>query len=731
MFHGTAIVIAVLVLLSAGQPLFTEDTWWHLSMGRAYASLGPWLEHDPNLFTAAGPPSPAAWLSSLSLYGVSELAGFQALRVTHVSLVALIIVFAWRALRRVSDSPAYASAATGIFVSLAAYRLFQLRPDLITIFAAILVVWFAIVKDAPITTVPTDTSELKRSHRNRIVAVFILMVVWANAHAGFLLGPILLAAALVAVIAARLLRTPHLSSPNTRLRMLWWCVGLGFAATLINPEGLTPHLLYFTAGDETPDLAVVVDEWQRIDLLSLPPTNLPPSLHAWGLVWVLLLTAPLALALSWWQAGSGIETDRSERQTSTVDPALVGMAALSIVAMLAAVRFLWMGVFVLMMIGACGRDLGLFEGARNRSRPAGQPTSGIYAGTAIIAGLLVAALLAYGFVTYGAWPMISKGVDRASYARPYTSAKNNAHAVWFLEDTGLEGNLYNDYASGNFLGYWLSPRLRTFVNGSLNVPKHVLDASFVIGRRGWESAEGIEAVLDRYGVDVFFATGTPRAPLPGRPVVSTTTHLEQTPGWMLVFRSLSSAIYLRTNERNRANLERVRVYYEQNSVPFDVAGKGLDVERVIQQAPQWAIAHGLIPHDFKNLQRSARGPGTPGRAQTRERLSGILALIGLYERAAAFDRETVRRSPTRIAPLRRLIWSLLHQQKLDEAAHRATRLQSIALPRDQIASLLVSSALHAPNFDEAQRRALIAAVPMMTRQEARQFGSEFAPPEVR
>jgi hypothetical protein len=74
--------------------------------------------------------------------------------------------------------------------------------------------------------------------------------------------------------------------------MLWWCVGLGFAATLINPEGLTPHFLYFTAGDETPDLAVVVDEWQRIDLLSLPSTNLPPSLHAWGLVWVLLLTAP-------------------------------------------------------------------------------------------------------------------------------------------------------------------------------------------------------------------------------------------------------------------------------------------------------------------------------------------------------------------------------------------------------------------------------------------------------
>ena len=44
--------VALLLLVSAGQPLFTEDTWWHLAMGEAYRANGPWLAADPTLHTA-------------------------------------------------------------------------------------------------------------------------------------------------------------------------------------------------------------------------------------------------------------------------------------------------------------------------------------------------------------------------------------------------------------------------------------------------------------------------------------------------------------------------------------------------------------------------------------------------------------------------------------------------------------------------------------------------------
>ena len=72
----------------------------------------------------------------------------------------------------------------------------------------------------------------------------------------------------------------------------------------------------------------------------------------------------------------------------------------------------------------------------------------------------------------------------ASWHQPYPATKYYAHTAWFLADAGLEGRLYNDYSRGNFFGYWLAPRLQTFVNGSLNVPREVFEASLAIARGG-------------------------------------------------------------------------------------------------------------------------------------------------------------------------------------------------------------------------------------------------------
>ena len=147
LLHGAAALVVGLVLIAVAQPLFTEDMWWHLSMGRAYAAAGPWLEADPNLFTATGPPSPAAWLSSLALHGVERFAGFQGLRITHLVLVCAILGLAWSLLFRASRSRAYASAATALFAVLSAYRLFQLRPDLVSILGAVLLLLIVIAPE--------------------------------------------------------------------------------------------------------------------------------------------------------------------------------------------------------------------------------------------------------------------------------------------------------------------------------------------------------------------------------------------------------------------------------------------------------------------------------------------------------------------------------------------------------------------------------------------------------
>ncbi len=66
--HAIAAALLALLLAAVGQPIFTDDLWWHLALGEARASTGMSLEQDPLLYTAAGPPSSSPWLSQVVLF---------------------------------------------------------------------------------------------------------------------------------------------------------------------------------------------------------------------------------------------------------------------------------------------------------------------------------------------------------------------------------------------------------------------------------------------------------------------------------------------------------------------------------------------------------------------------------------------------------------------------------------------------------------------------------------
>ena len=99
------LALAAALLYLCGAPLETDDTWWHLALGRAFAKQGPWLTADPLLHSSLGPPIPAAWLSDVFLHHAASLPiGLYGLRVLHVASVAGILGAAWLALRRASGS---------------------------------------------------------------------------------------------------------------------------------------------------------------------------------------------------------------------------------------------------------------------------------------------------------------------------------------------------------------------------------------------------------------------------------------------------------------------------------------------------------------------------------------------------------------------------------------------------------------------------------------------------
>jgi hypothetical protein len=628
--HAAFAAVFALLLAAIGQPIFTDDAWWHLGLGEAFAAKGPWLDVDPLLFTAPRPPDPAAWLFDVALFRGWEAAGYTGLRLIHVAAVAAIVALAWAMLRRASGSGAAASAGACAFVALSALRLVQLRPELVTIFGTLAL--YAGLVAAP--TVPPLA---------RVAVAAVGLCLWANVHAGFTLGLLLLAVASAALyLAAAFTEAPLREATRVRASRLAWALVLGGALTLLNPEGFHAHVAFFEAGGDTPELSRVADEWVRWQPLRRPVAGLPPSPLAFALAWTLLVATPVAI-------GAARRRMRARGGGESGDAALATWSLACLVAPLVAVRFLWLGFFPLLLLARLSATLPLARRAQ---------------GAALLAALLVPA-----FVRFGDWPSISGVMPRtwAGYAQPFAAAKYFAHPFGFLDDAGLAGNVFTDYPLGGFAGFFGAPERRAFINGSLNVSRDAIEANLPIReRRGARPGESFEALLDRMQIDLFVGTRLPLAPPSARPWFYTTAHLEGADGWLCVFRNVDSAVYLRRNARNAANLERVAAHYARERVPFDPA-RGCEPDRVIRDARGWATSHGVVPVHFEPLLAASRGGAPDLRRGASAQLASLYAALGLYERALEQDARALREDPEDAAARRRLVWALMRLRRFDEA----------------------------------------------------------------
>lgn len=679
--------MGLLLLFAVAAPLSTADTWLHLKLGEAYARQGPWLDADPILYLAEGPPATTAWLSQLALHAIQAASGFQGLRVAHLICAAGILALAGSTLWRAGCSSAAASLGLGIFVALAGLRLEQLRPHLFTIAASFLVVRLLIEPRAG----PSS---------RRIALATLLMGLWANAHAGFVLGPILLVAATGGVLLGALIG-PGSRRPAglRRARTLALAVVLASAATFANPDGAAPHLAYRSAGVDSPGLDIVIDEWQPFPFFGPLWPGLPPSPTDFVLGWLLILAAPLLGIV-----GLG----RIARGDDRADPALIGVACAAAVAMALAMRFQWLGLWTLVLAVQLLRA--------QLPRPRVRLTA-----ATLTLGLGV------GWLHAGDWPQLAQDLPRTvqGYARPYRTAHYFGHATWFLQDAAIQGHLFTRYSAGNFQGYWLAPGLRPFLAGALNVPAEVAESYLALTERRGRSPLDFEATLDRYEIDVFMGVGVPIVPHDARARPYTARHLEDSAGWTLIYRNLRSSLWLRRNARNAANLDRVTEYYRGQGVPFDPQ-TGLEVARVIRDAPGWATSQGLIPTDFARLRSRANA----GAQAASNRLAMVYAAIGLCDRAIDLDRRVLeQRNP--LGARRRLVWCLLQQGRADEARQAAARFEQNA-PPGTVARLLADAAREVGRLgSEADRAELVATLLVFTRDEATPLFSGFRNAEPR
>jgi len=535
-----------------------------------------------------------------------------------------------------------------------------------------------------------------------------LMGLWANMHPVYPIGPVFVACSAAAVWVASFLEVEGGREEARRraIRISVACL-LGIVATCLHPMGIEGYLKAFSVGSGGESLAVVVDEWGAFEPFVWPVKSSPPSVLSWIATWCLLIGTIIAAIRAGWLHLRRWRTGVEGRDEP--DPALIPLALAGLLAMLSASRFSWLSIFPMaLLMSSAGHRL---------SRP-----------NLMIPLILLGLSLPFGFMRHGDWPMITRGIPPtfSGFRVPYASGKYHLPAVWFLEDARLEGQLFGRYAEGGFLSFWLGPSIRTALNGALNMPPESLAQSFAIRERiGTPANPRFEDALDAMGVDLFFGTGLPMETRPGRPPNYSTNFLEDVPGWLLVFRNLDSAVYLRLNERNRKNLERVDRYYASRGISFD-SSQGFSPNDAMRSAPSWARSMGTSTPALTAVATN----GFDAR-QWGLRASTYLAL-GMYAEAAAANGFVLESNPMDPNALERRLWLQLRPGTRLNRARFAESVRALAARsrRSPVARELFELG-RAVAAGEAVSDAQLRRVSVFSRADARFLLQSVEAPEIR
>lgn len=651
-------IVAALTLYLAAAPTFTNDFWFHLKMGEVYWLEGLWPTADPMLHTAL-PEAPIQheWLFGVALYGLERASGFFGIRIAHTLVVALTLGLAYSVARRASRNAPIACCITTVFAILAWTRFFQVRPDLLSIPATLLTYRLLL-----------DTHRVPS--RKQLVAFACMILIWANAHSLFALAPLLLVAAglgLAMRAVAEWFLAPGQSQDRSNTldltRKVAFSVGLAIAIALLvslaNPRGFEQLLTFFSSSRDTAIWAVK-DEWSHFDpfVAANNPGTVSPLL--WAVTDGVMISFMLA-------AGMGVASilRRRTRALEVFDPVAFALGLASIVAILVSVRFLWMAIFPMLFVG---RAL-----ARAEIRADGRElVSWMLA--------LLTLVLSVQFYRNGGYrttlARLPTGI-REYVSTPYLSRKFHVDGVRFLRDTGVEGRLFNSYGMGGFLGYWLSPRLSTFVDSRTeHYPAEVINEySRILRMRETGGRSTYLDILDRRQVDFFFGVGMPVG-LVSRGGGSTTAHLENIPGWVPISRSIDHAIYLRDHPRNEQNFEKIFDYYAVRGVPFDRL-RGFDVAKAIEANFEWSKEHNLMTADQAEKIVGRESGDQKTRIQSLDALAWAYTLGGSYAAALELDAELSRLGRTSKASLRRQILCAMKLDQPGRAAAAATSLRGL------------------------------------------------------
>ncbi|MFH2202489.1 MAG: hypothetical protein ABIJ96_05210 [Elusimicrobiota bacterium] len=413
-------------------PISNPDIYWHLSAARWMAEHFAWPHADWLSHTMAGAPwSDFEWLTQLIWLAAFSAGGFAGLWLLKVAAYGACAYVLWRLLGLYAASAELRGLAVFIW-ALAISPANDLRPENFSVLAFLGLLYALEAR---------RLGRLKSaSGRRGLAAVAVFFALWANLHAGFIYGLILLG-----IYAAF-----ELGRRKRELAAGWAAAAL---AALVNPYGVAVYGVFWEHWSALPVLEKHIREWQEASLV-----------QRWLWPFWAVLAASFAAVLG--------------RYVKRRDVPLEHVAALCLFGLSASAHVRTGVYFVALAIPAAAAAL--LPGLLAR-RPAAR--RGLYAAFFVAAWAFFAAYIA---------PPLSRGeIRRTAYIpQRLTSFLHSERAVLGRL------KLLNPWHWGGYLGYELHPDYRVFVDGRY-IFHHLLEPMDEARR----TPERYAAFLDAHGIE--------------------------------------------------------------------------------------------------------------------------------------------------------------------------------------------------------------------------------------
>jgi len=273
-----AVYVFVYTFFFASRPLSDPDFWWHLKTGQLIFDSHSIPRVDPFSFTNHGKAWVAhEWLSEVFFYAVYSKFGFAALIFIFAILTALAF---WIVFRRCEAHP-YVLALIAFVAVWSVLPTIGVRPRVFTLlFASIFLTVLA----------PDSVKRLGW----KIFWLVPLMTLWANLHAGYIIGLVFIALSLAGVVVDSGFSSARLKSARPQITKLGLLFVACLGAATINPQGpkilLFPFEFFFSPVQQneivdwlspnfhqTETLPLLILIWGSIAALAMSPKRPRPS----------------------------------------------------------------------------------------------------------------------------------------------------------------------------------------------------------------------------------------------------------------------------------------------------------------------------------------------------------------------------------------------------------------------------------------------------------------------